>query len=421
IAAVTGTNGKTTTTRFIAHILRGKGLRVGMTCTDGIYVDSRRIDTGDCAGPRSARAVLMNPSVEAAVFETARGGVLREGLAFDSCDVAVVTNIGEGDHLGLNEIHTVESLAKVKRCIVDVVPPGGTSVLNANDPHCVAMAPYSAGKIRYFALDGNHPVIVRHRNVGGQAIFVRDNTIIVAEGPREEAFLSLNRVPLTRGGKVSFHVENTLAAIAAAMALKVPADVIRARAESFAADMDKVPARFNVLDIQGATVIVDYGHNADALTALIPVMDKFPHQRRTCVYSAAGDRRDCDMTRQGELLGNAFDQVILYEDHYLRGRAEGEIIRLFRHGVEKGTRVRQIEGIQGADAAVEFALRGVKPGDLLLIQADTVDETVSFIRRYVEAIEPEPVMEDIDPTSPPADGVAKPAAVAKAVSKVAKV
>ena len=333
IAAVTGTNGKTTTTRFIAHILRGKGLRVGMTCTDGIYLDSRRIDTGDCAGPRSARAVLMNPSVEAAVFETARGGVLREGLAFNRCDVAVVTNVGEGDHLGLNEIHTVEALAKVKRCIVDVVPPDGTSVLNANDPHCVAMAPYSAGKIRYFALDGNHPVIVRHRSVGGQAIFVRNNTIIVAEGAKEEEFLSLNRVPLTRGGTVTFHVENTRAAIAAALALKVPADVIRARAESFAADMDKVPARFNILEIHGATVIVDYGHNADALTALIPVMDKFPHQRRTCVYSTAGDRRDCDMIRQGELLGNAFDQVVLYEDHYLRGRAEGEIIRLFRGGV----------------------------------------------------------------------------------------
>ncbi len=235
VVAVTGTNGKTTTTRFIAHILRGKGLRVGMTCTDGIYIDSRRIDTADCAGPRSARAVLMNPLVEAAVFETARGGIMREGLGFDRCDVAVVTNIGEGDHLGLGEVHTVEALAKVKRCIVDVVPPGGTSVLNANDPHCVAMEPESAGKICYFALDGNHPVIVRHRKKGGQAIFVRDNTIIVAEGLREEAFLSLNSVPLTRGGKVSFHVENTLAAIAAVLALKVPADVIRARVESFTA------------------------------------------------------------------------------------------------------------------------------------------------------------------------------------------
>ena len=423
IAAVTGTNGKTTTTRFLAHILRGKGLRVGMTCTDGIYVDSRRIDTGDCSGPRSAGAVLMNPAVEAAVFETARGGVLREGLAFDACDVAVVTNIGEGDHLGLNEIHTAEALAKVKRCIVDVVPPDGTSVLNANDPHCVAMEPYSAGKVCYFALDGNHPVIVRHRKAGGQALFVRDNTVIVAEGPREEAFLSLNSVPLTRGGKVSFHVENTLAAIAAALALKVPAEVIRARAETFAADMDKVPARFNVLEIHGATVIVDYGHNADALAALISVMDKFPHQRRTCVYSTAGDRRDADMTRQGELLGNAFDQVILYEDHYLRGRAAGEIIRLFRNGVEKGQRVRQIDEIRGADAAVEFALRGANPGDLLLVQADTVDETVQFIRRYLEAIAPEPVLEEpiAAPVAPPADATAKPVAAVKVVPTVAKV
>jgi cyanophycin synthetase len=365
-----------------------------MTCTDGIYIDSRRIDTGDCAGPKSARAVLMNPNVEAAVFETARGGILREGLAFDRCDVAVVTNVGEGDHLGLNEVHTVEALAKVKRCIVDVVPPNGTSVLNANDPHCVAMAPYSAGKIRYFALDGNHPVIARHRGVGGQAIFVRDGMIIIAEGAKEETFMPVSCVPLTRNGQVTFHVENTLAAIAATLAMNVPADVIRARAESFTADLDKVPARFNILDIHGATVIVDYGHNADALAALIPVMDKFPHQRRTCVYSAAGDRRDCDMDRQGELLGNAFDHVVLYEDHYLRGRAEGEIIRLFRGGVEKGARAKQIDEVRGADAAVEFVLRRAQPGDLILVQADTVDETVAFIRRYVESISPEPLLDD---------------------------
>ena len=418
IAAVTGTNGKTTTTRFIAHILRGDGRRVGMTCTDGIYIDNRRIDNGDCAGPRSARAVLMNPCVEAAVFETARGGILREGLAFDRCDVAVVTNVGEGDHLGLSEVHTVEALAKVKRCIVDVVPPNGTSVLNANDPHCVAMEPYSAGKVCYFALDGNHPVIARHRNAGGQALFVRDNSIIVAEGANEEAFLPLDRVPLTSGGTVTFHVENTLAAIAAALAMKIPADVVRARAESFTADVDKVPARFNMLEIHGATVVVDYGHNVDALGALISVLDKFPHQRRTCVYSAAGDRRDCDLVHQGELLGNAFDHVVLYEDHYLRGRAEGEIMRFFRGGVEKGNRAKEIHEIRGADAAVEFVLRRARPGDLILVQADTVDETVSFIRRYVESIAPEPVLDDsiIVPVAQ-ADDEVKPAPAVQGVSK----
>jgi cyanophycin synthetase len=168
--------------------------------------------------------------------------------------------------------------------------------------------------------------------------------------------------------------------------MKVPADVIRARAETFAADMDKVPARFNVLEIHGATVIVDYGHNTDALAALIRAMERFPHQRRTAVYTTAGDRRDCDMIRQGELLGEAFDRVILYEDHYLRGRPEGQIISLFRQGVEKGKRTKQIDVIHGADAAVELALRSAQPGDLMLVQADTVDETVQFIRRYLESI-----------------------------------
>jgi cyanophycin synthetase len=263
----------------------------------------------------------MNPAVEAAVFETARGGILREGLAFDRCDVAVVTNIGEGDHLGLGGVDTAEDLAKVKRCIVDVVPPSGTAVLNANDPLVVGMEPYCAGKICYFAIDGNHPMIVRHRNAGGQALFVRDNAIVVAEGPAERVLFSLDGVPLTRGGHVGFHVENTLAAVGAALALAIPEDVIRLRVESFVADMEKVPARFNVLEIHGAAVIVDYGHNADALAALIRAMDKFPHQRRTCVYTTAGDRRDCDMVRQGELLGAAFDRVILYEDPKARSSA----------------------------------------------------------------------------------------------------
>ena len=198
-----------------------------MTCTDGIFIDGRRIDRGDCSGPQSAGAVLMNPAVEAAVLETARGGILRAGLAFDRCDVAVVTNIGDGDHLGLGEVSTAEQLAKVKRCIVDVVPPAGIAVLNANDPLVVGMEPHCAGGIFYFAIDGNHPVIVRHRTAGGKVIFVRQNQVVVAKGDREEVVLSLDRVPLSLGGKIAFQVENTLAAVAAALSLKVPSDVIR--------------------------------------------------------------------------------------------------------------------------------------------------------------------------------------------------
>jgi cyanophycin synthetase len=386
IVAVTGTNGKTTVTRFVAHILKGTGLRVGMTCTDGIYINDRRIDTGDCSGPKSARNVLLNPQVDAAVFETARGGILREGLAFDPCDVAVVTNIGDGDHLGLNDIHTPEQLAAVKRTIVEAVSPLGTAVLNAADPLVVAMASHCPGHVLFFAIDGANAVIVRHRAMGGRVLFVRDGQIILAEGEREESLLSLNRVPLTFGGRIAFEVENALAVVGAAVSLNIPIDSIRASAESFSPDMDKVPGRFNLMEIHGATVIVDYGHNPHSLAAMIAAIDTFPNQRRTCVYTTAGDRRDCDIVLQGQLLAAAFDRVILYEDHYVRGRAEGEIMGLLRQGLAEGTRVQQIDEIRGAVQSVEAALKSANPGDLLLIQADTIDETVTFVRQYLDAL-----------------------------------
>jgi cyanophycin synthetase len=329
---------------------------------------------------------LINPGVDMAVLETARGGILREGLAFDFCDVAVVTNIGEGDHLGLADINTPEALAKVKRCIVEAVAPAGYAVLNANDPLVVEMAAHCSGEVVFFAIEPNHPVIVRHRGVGGRAAFVRDRQVVLAEGDREEIVLPLERLPLTRNGQVAFQVENTLAAIAAAWSLGIPLAVIRARAESIAADTDKVPGRFNVLEIQGATVVVDYGHNAHSLAAVIAALGAFPHVRRTCVYSTAGDRRDCDIVRQGELLGAAFDRVILYEDHYLRGRPEGEIVGLLRKGLDAAPRAKEIVEIAGATKAAEAALGSVQPGDLLLLQADTIDETMQWLRGYLEAL-----------------------------------
>jgi cyanophycin synthetase len=383
VIAVTGVNGKTTTTRFISHIFRSLGRHVGMTCTDGIFVDGRRIDTGDCSGPQSAQAILLNPAVEVAVLETARGGILRAGLGFDRCDVAVVTNIGEGDHLGLQDIETLEKLAQVKRCIVDVVAPTGAAVLKADDPLVAAMAPKCKGSVIFFALRGDHPVIVEHRANGGRAIFVRHDTIIVAEGEVEIPLVALSHVPLTHGGRIGFQVENALASAAAAWSLGVPRDLIRLGLESFSPDMDKVPGRFNLLEIGGATVIVDYGHNPSALTALIEAIEQFPHSRRSAVYTAAGDRRDCDMVRQGVLLGDHFDHVILYEDHYIRGRAEGEIMGLMQQGLASGQRVRQIEEVRGALKAVETALRNVQPGELLLVQADVIDETVDFIKQYL--------------------------------------
>lgn len=385
IVAVTGVNGKTTTTRLIAHVLSVTGKTVGMTCTDGIYVGSRRIDAGDCSGPKSARNILLNPAVEAAVLETARGGILREGLAFDRCDVAVVTNIGEGDHLGLSDIDTLEKLARVKQVIVDVVAPSGAAVLNAADPLVAQMAAKCPGSVVFFALTSENPVIVEHRAKGGRAVFVRENSVILADGATAFPILSLERIPLTHAGRVAFQVENVLAATAACWAVGIPAEAIRSGLESFSNSVGKTPGRFNLFDIRGTTVVVDYGHNPSSLQALLDVLAQFPHERRLAVYSAAGDRRDQDLVRQGELLGEAFDRVIVYEDHYLRGRQPGEIMQLFCQGLTKGRRTQEVQQIVGWKIACETALNVMRPGDLLLVQADVVDETIDYLRSLVAA------------------------------------
>ncbi|MBL8480630.1 MAG: cyanophycin synthetase, partial [Rhodocyclaceae bacterium] len=325
VVAVAGTNGKTTTVRLTAHILGVQGHRVGMTNSDGVYVGRSRIDTGDCSGPRSARNVLLHPEVDAAVFETARGGVLREGLAFDRCDVAIVTNIGIGDHLGLNYIHSVEDLAVVKRVIVQNVAPKGTAVLNAADPMVAAMADSCPGSIIYFASDRDHPVLATHRAQGRRVVYLDGDAIIAAEG-RTKISIPLADIPLTRNGSIGFQIENAMASAAAAWALGVDWVIVKKGLSSFVNDAATAPGRFNVFDYRGATLIADYGHNPDAMMALLAAVNNMPATRRSVVISGAGDRRDEDIRRQTELLGDAFDEVILYQDQCQRGRADGEVV-----------------------------------------------------------------------------------------------
>jgi cyanophycin synthetase len=386
IAAITGVNGKTTTTRFITHLLKEMGLAVGMTCSDGVYIDGRRIDNEDCSGPQSARSVLLNPIVQAAVLETARGGILREGLGFDYCNVAVVTNIGDGDHLDLMDINTVEKLAMVKRTVVEAVAPRtGAAVLNAADPLVAAMAPYCPGQVVFFGRDSDHPVITEHRKQNGKAVIVRDKTIFLAQGDHEESLISLERIPLTHCGRIGFLIENTLAAIGAAWCLNIPLKVIVSGAQTFEADPEKVPGRFNVFKVNGSTVIVDYGHNVSSLKAIIEAIGEFPHSHRTIVYSTAGDRRDCDIIHQGKLIGRSFDSVVLYEGHYMRGRNPGEIINLFRHGMSSlngDGRTSEVIEIFGATKAIDVGLQSLRKGELLVIQADVVDETIQHIQNH---------------------------------------
>jgi cyanophycin synthetase len=306
-------------------------------------------------------------------------------LGFDRSDVAVVTNIAEGDHLGLGGITTVEGLARVKRVVPENVASTGSAVLKADDPLTAAMAAHCPGAVLFFARDSEHAVIKAHRAAGGRAVFVREKAIVLADGATEIPLLTLDRVPLTHGGRVAFQVENVLAATAATWALGVPAEVIRAGLESFSANLDKVPGRFNLREINGATVVFDYGHNPSSLVALLETLAQFPHERRTCIYSAAGDRRDEDLVRQGQLLGDAFDHVNLYEDQYTRGRAPGEIIEIFQRGLAQGRRVKSVRGYLGWAKALEEALAKLTPGELLMVQADAVDSAVEWVQQHLAA------------------------------------
>lgn len=387
LVAVTGNNGKTTTVRLIAHLLAQVGHRVGMTGTDGVWVNGRRIDTGDCSGPRSARSVLAHPDVDAAVFETARGGLLREGLAFDRCDVAVVTNIGRGDHLGMNFIETVEQLAEVKGTIVRNVSPNGMGVLNAADPLVAEMAKTCPGSVTFFARDRHHPLMAAHRVRGNRVVFEDDGAIVAVQGNVEHRF-ALRDIPFTNGGQLGFQVENAMAAIAAVWALGLDWTRVRAGLQSFSTDAAGVPGRFNVSFHRGATVIADYGHNPDAMIALVEAVESMPARRRSVVISGAGDRRDIDLSDQTRILGQAFDDVVLYQDACQRGRADGEVLALLRQGLDGAQRTRRVDEIQGEFRAIDTALRRLRPGDLCLILVDQVEQALAHIAARIDGMAP---------------------------------
>ena len=387
VVAVTGNNGKTTTVRLIAHLLALVGHRVGMTGTDGVWVDGRRIDTGDCSGPVSARSVLAHPDVDAAVFETARGGMLREGLAFDRCDVAVVTNIGRGDHLGMNFIETAAQLANVKGMIVRNVAPKGMAVLNAADPLVAEMAKTCPGAITFFARDRHHPLMAAHRVRGNRVVFEDNGSIVAVQGNVEHRF-ALSDIPFTGQGQLGFQVENAMAAIAAVWALGLDWNLVRCGLESFSTDAAGVPGRFNVSYHRGATVIADYGHNPDAMIALVEAVESMPARRRSVVISGAGDRRDIDLSDQTRILGQAFDDVVLYQDACQRGRADGEVLALLRQGLSGARRTRRIDEIQGEFLAIDTALGRLRPGDLCLILVDQVEQALAHIAQRIDGLAP---------------------------------
>jgi len=384
LVAITGVNGKTTTTRLIAHILRGCHKTVGMTCTDGLFINDRRIESRDCSGPQSARAVLMNPQVDAAVFETARGGILREGLGYDRSHVGVVTNIGSGDHLGLRGISTLEELARVKRVVVEAVAKNGATVLNAEDPLVAEMAEKSRAEVIYFARSADGEVVAKHRIAGGRAVIVRAGSMVLATGAAETVLAPLVEIPLTHGGKVGFQVENALAAAAAAWGLGLSLDVIREGLRSFTGSSLQTPGRFNVFDTGGATIIVDYAHNPSALAALAEGIEQLAPRPRTIVLCGF-DRRDEDIVEVGRVIGGGFDRVILYKDSGNRERRDGELNEILKRGLVDGGRAKEVLESDSETAAIELALSDLKQGDVVVIGTESIEPTLEFIDRYLAA------------------------------------
>ena len=378
VVAITGVNGKTTTTRIVAHLLRQSGRYVGMTCTDGLYLDGRRTETRDCSGPQSARTVLLHPRVEAAVLETARGGILREGLGFDGCDVAVVTNLGSGDHFGLRGIETLDELARVKRVVVEAVAPGGAAVLNASDPPVAAMAAHCPGQVIYFSRDEKNAVLSGHRASGGQAVFVRDGSVVLAEGGRELVLSTLAEVPLTQPVPAAFQVENVLAAAAVGWRLGLAPEVIREGLATFAGGPRDTPGRFNVFRVGGSAVVADYAHNPSAMAALVTALDGFPQEGRTAVFAGC-NRRASDLVEMGELLGHGFDRVILYEDRGNNSCADGELNRHLRRGLAAGRRVCEVIEVTDERTAIRTALEALGKSELVVVGVESIEDALACV------------------------------------------
>ena len=374
VIAVTGTNGKTTTTRLIAHLFRHAGKVVGFTTTDGVYLQTRLVVAGDMTGPFGANVILSNPTVEVAVLETARGGILRAGLGFEECDVGIVLNV-TGDHLGLDGIHTLEQLAEVKGVIPSVVKRRGYAVLNADDPHAAAMRDLTRGDVVFFSARASgpaNPALAEHLEDGGTAVLVEDDAFVVRRGRLTIPIARVRDVPLTIGGAAAFQRENIAAAIAAAFVHGMRYEEIRAGLLTFFPSAELTPGRLNLLRVARGRVLVDYAHNPAAVEAIIELVMHMDAGRRIGVITVPGDRRDADIRAVGRLCAR-LDRVVLKEDTDLRGRQSGEIAQLLSEGLLAGGMDESLVTLASSEAAaVSQAVDAMTEGDLVMVLAEDV-------------------------------------------------
>lgn len=383
IIAVTGTNGKTTTTRLLAHIVKNNGYKVGFTTSDGIYIQNHMMEKGDTTGPLSAEYILKDPTVEFAVLETARGGILRSGLGFGRCDIAVVTNIEE-DHLGISDIHTIEDLARVKSVVARSVKKDGWAILNAEDPQCVKMASDIDCKIAYFSIDEDNPVIKKQSREGKIVCVYENGYITIKKGEWKIRVERATHVPLTLGGKARFMIANVLAGTLAAYLYGFKTEDISLSLQTFIPSVAQTPGRMNIFEFRRFKVLIDFAHNPAGYLGIEDFLQSVDANKKIGIIAGVGDRRDEDIRECAKIAGRMFDHIIIRQEKHLRGRTEQEIIDLILEGISDSGHQVTHEIISKEVEAIKHAINSAEEGTFIIALSDVVTNAIEIVQEYLD-------------------------------------
>ncbi|MNJ86396.1 Cyanophycin synthetase [compost metagenome] len=385
VVAVTGTNGKTTTTRLIAHMAQKAGKNTGYTTTEGIYINGHTIAEGDCSGPKSARTILTDPTVDYAVLECARGGILRSGLAFDECDISIVTNVTE-DHLGLDDIHTLEAYAQVKEVVPRSTSDDGYAILNADNDLVYEMRHVVSSHVILFSLDYTSKRIEEHCKNGGMAVSVQNGFFIVKSGETVLRIQSVERVPITYGGKAGFMIANVLPAIAAGIASGFTIQDIRTALLSFMPSPEMTPGRMNLFEFAHCQLMLDYAHNASGFDGIQKYMSNVEASSKICIIGATGDRRDDDIRNLGKYAASIFDEIIIRHDKDGRGRTNEEMTDLIMEGILSVKPDPVVAVVSDEEEAVEYAVTNAAQEAFIFVCADHVKHSIDLVRKLQDKL-----------------------------------
>ncbi len=381
IIAITGTNGKTTTSRLIAHIAKMNGYRVGYTTSDGVYIQNRLLMTGDCTGPSSAEFVLKDPTVNLAILECARGGLLRAGLGFKKCDIGIVTNVA-ADHLGLKGIHTIEQLAKVKGVIPETVLPDGYAILNADDDLVYEMRRTVDCNVALFSMDENNPRIKALQRLNGITAVYENGYVTICRGEWKMRLMKVENIPLTYGGKARFMIQNVLAAILAANVQGISNEDIKAGLETFIPSASQTPGRLNLFEFQNFSILLDYAHNPAGMRALKQFSDNLEATHKVCIIAGIGDRREEDNNLIGSIAAEIADEIIIRQDKRLRGKTEEELIKMLEAGIKMKDPNMKTTVIPSEEEAITYAVNTAKKGALIILCSDVVPDALALVQKF---------------------------------------